>query len=64
MNCQTTKPKGAKSAYMFFHKATIKGLIEESKLSLTESAKRIGVMWAQLEDKTVYNEMHELDVQR
>ena len=54
MNCQTTKPKGAKSAYMFFYKATIKGLIEESKLSMTESAKRIGVMWAQLEDKSVY----------
>ena len=49
---------------MFFYKAMIKGLIEESKLSMTESAKRIGAMWTQLEDKTVYNEMHELDVQR
>ena len=51
---------------MFFYKATIKGLIEESKLSMTESAKRIGAMWTQLEDKdkAVYNKMHEEDVER
>ena len=52
------------SAYMFFHQATLPKLLEESKLSLTESAKRIGVMWSELEDKSKFVEMHQADVLR
>ena len=63
-NCQTSKPKGVMSAYMFFHQATLPKLLEESKLSLTESAKRIGVMWSELEDKSKFVEMHQADVLR
>ena len=65
-NCQTSKPKGVKSAYMFFYQESLAKMHqqEESKLPITESAKRIGAMWAELEDKSRFNEMHEADVQR
>lgn len=61
-NCQTTKPKGVKGAYMFFYAATFPKLQdEETKTSMTDCAKLIGTMWAELEDKSKYNKMHEED---
>ena len=54
-NCQTSKPKGVKTAYMFFSIEMYAKMREESKISMIEAVKQTAVLWAELEDKTKFN---------
>ena len=66
-NCSNTaKPKAAKSAYMFFAGPTIKRLMEDEEMKMTEAAKKAGNLWAEMgdKDKAPYIEQHDKDVLR
>ena len=54
-NCQTSKPKGVRTAYMFFSLEMVAKMREESKISMIEAVKRTAPLWAELEDKTKFN---------
>ena len=62
----TAKPKAARSAYMFFSGPTIKRLMEEEGMKMTECAKKAGLLWADMSDKekAPYVEQHDKDVLR
>lgn len=61
------KPKPARTAYIFFCKETVPRLLhEDSKLVLTEAAKKAGAMWNDMSDadKSKYKEAHAQDAER
>ena len=67
-NCQTTKPKAPKSAYLFYSSEQIPKLMDNSKgsLAVSEAAKQAGALWMKFDEeaKAKYNALHDADVLR
>ena len=60
------KPKGAKSAYIFFVSEKVGPLMTEKKIACTEAMKLVSAMWNELsdKDKKPYNDLNAQDKER